>query len=150
MDLDFSGAPMISAPRSQVFQRLLDPDAVAAAAPGVDGVERVGDNHFRIASSLGIGAIKLQFTLDVELSDIVEPEQASMRVHGHAPGTAVDVRTSIRLEEVGSAETQLHWQARATITGALSKFGGLVEGAVRKLTDEFWETFARQASEAAG
>lgn len=150
MELDFSGAPMISAPRAEVFQRLLDPEAVAAAAPGVDGVETVSDNHFRIASRFGVGAIKLQFTLDVELSDIIEPEHARMRVHGKAPGTAVDVGTSIRLEETGPAETKLHWQARATISGALANFGGLVEGAVRKLTDEFWETFARQTSEATG
>jgi carbon monoxide dehydrogenase subunit G len=149
MDLDFSGAPLISAPRSMVFKRLLDPEAVAAAAPGVESIEPVGDNHFRLSSAFGVGAIRLQFSLDVELSDIVEPEHATMRAYGKAPGSMVDVHTSIRMEEKGAAETQLHWKARAAISGMLANLPGqMVEGAVRKLTDEFWDTFAQQASEA--
>ena len=120
-------------------------------APGVESVETVSEHHFRIASGFGVGAIKLQFTLDIELSDIIEPKQAKMRAHGKAPGSMVDVQTSIQLEEKGPAETQLHWQARATISGTLASLGGrLLEGAVRKLTDEFWDTFAQQASEATG
>ncbi|MEE8062176.1 MAG: carbon monoxide dehydrogenase subunit G [Gemmatimonadales bacterium] len=151
MHLDFSGAPMIAAPRPMVFQRLIDPETVSAAAPGVESVETVGDHHFRISSGFGVGAIKLQFILDVELSDIVAPERAKMRAHGKAPGSMVDVQTSIQLEEKGPDETQLHWQARATISGTLASLGGrLLEGAARKLTEEFWDTFARQASEATG
>ena len=153
MELDFSGAPLITAPRSMVFQRLLDPDAVAAAAPGVESIEPVGDHHFRVSSAFGVGAIRLQFSLDIELSDIVEPERATMRAYGEAPGSMVDVHTSIRLEEKGPppVQTQLHWEARATINGMLAKLPGrMVEGAVRKLTDEFWDTFAQQASKASG
>ena len=151
MDLDFSGAPLISAPRSMVFQRLLDPEAVAAATPGVESIEPVADHHFRLSSAFGVGAIRLQFSLDIELSDIAEPEHATMRAYGKAPGSMVDVRTSIRLEEKGPVETQLHWKARASISGMLASLPGrMVEGAVRKLTDDFWDTFAQQASEASG
>ena len=150
MQLEFSGAPMIAAPRDAVFRRLLDPNLVAAAAPGVESVERVDDHHFRVSSGFGVGAIRLQFVLNVELSDIVEPESASMRAHGNAPGSMVDVLTSIRLDDKGPGETQLHWEAVAKISGTLASLGGrLLEGAVRKLTDDFWATFAQQASEAA-
>lgn len=151
MHLDFSGEPIISAPRTHVWQRLLDPYAVAAAAPGVESVETIDDTHFRVISGIGVGAMRLNFTLEIELSDLVEPESARMHARGDAPGSNVDLRTSIRLTEQGPGATQLQWEANAKITGVIVSIGArLLEGAVRKLTDEFWETFARQSSEAAG
>lgn len=148
MNLDFAGAPRIAAPLTDVWRRLLDPHAVAAAAPGVESVELVDPMHFRIIASLGVGAIRFRVPLNVEFSDIVEHTSASMHAQGTAPGSGVDVRTSIVLDETGPRETQLHWQATATITGTLANIGSrLLEGAVGKLTSEFWDTFARQASQ---
>ena len=150
MHLDFSGEPMISAPRQAVWRRLLDPHAVAAAAPGVKSVEAIDDTHFKVVSGLGVGAIRLSFTLEIELSDLVEPESARMHARGKAPGSEVEVLTSIKLHERDEETTQLSWEATATISGTIASIGArMVEGAMRKLTDEFWDTFAQQASAAA-
>lgn len=150
MHLDFSGEPLISAPRHAVWLRLLDPHAVAAAAPGVESVEAIDATRFKVVSSLGVGAIRLSFALDIELSDLVEPESARMHAHGKAPGSEIDVRTTILLHERDAETTQLQWEATATISGTIASIGArLLEGAVRKLTDDFWDTFAQQASAAA-
>jgi len=149
MQLEFSGAPLVAAPLPDVWRRLLDPHVVAAAAPGVQTVELIDATHFTVLSSLGLGVIKLSFPLEVEFSDIVEHTSARMRARGHASGSVVDVHTSIALDEHGTGATQLRWEATAHVSGALAAFGTrLLESVVRKLTAEFWETFARQASEA--
>ena len=57
----------------------MDPNFVAASAPGVESVEAVDPTHFKVVSGLGVGAVKVKFKLDVELSDIVEPERLKMR-----------------------------------------------------------------------
>ncbi len=150
MHLDFSGEPMIAAPRHAVWLRLLDPHIVAAATPGMESVEAIDDTHFKVVSGLGVGAIRLSFTLDIELSDLVEPSSARMRARGKAPGSEVDVRTTILLHERDAETTQLQWEATATISGTIASIGArFLEGAVRKLTDDFWDTFAQQASAAA-
>lgn len=150
MHLDFSGEPMIAAPRHTVWLRLLDPRTVAAATPGMESVEAIDDTHFKVVSGLGVGAIRLSFTLDIELSDLVEPKSARMRARGKAPGSEVDVRTTILLHERDAETTQLQWEATATISGTIASIGArFLEGAVRKLTDDFWDTFAQQASAAA-
>ncbi len=150
MDLDFSGEPMIAAPRHAVWLRLLDPHAVAAATPGVESMEPIDDTHFKVVSGIGVGAIRLSFTLDIELSDLVEPKSARMHARGKAPGSEVDVRTTILLLERDAETTQLQWEATATISGTIASIGArFLEGAVRKLTDDFWDTFAQQASAAA-
>ena len=96
MRLEFSGAPEIAAPREKVWGHLLDPNFVAACAPGVESVEAVDPTHFKVISGLGVGAVQVKFKLDVELFDMVEPERLKMAARGKAPGSAVDVVSSLR------------------------------------------------------
>ncbi|HWB42292.1 MAG TPA: carbon monoxide dehydrogenase subunit G [Gemmatimonadales bacterium] len=147
MRLEFSGAPEITAPRETVWARLMDPDFVAASAPGVESVEAVDPTHFKVITGLGVGAVKVKFKLDIELSDIVELERLRMAARGKAPGSAVDVVSSVRLDEAGSGRTRLNWSATTNVSGTLASVGArLLEGTARRLTEEFWTDFARRVS----
>jgi carbon monoxide dehydrogenase subunit G len=147
MKLEFTGAPEITATRDVVWARLMDPDFVAASAPGVETVEALGPTRFKVISGLGLGAIRVKFQLDVELSDLVPKERLRMTARGRAPGSTVDVVSSVRLEPTGERRTRLVWVATSTIGGALASFGaGLVEWTARRMTEEFWSDFARRVS----
>jgi len=147
MKLEFSGAPEIQASREKVWARLMDPTFVAVSAPGVESVEAVDATRFRVISGLGVGSVKVKFKLDVELSDIVEPERLRMVARGKAPGSAVDVMSSVRLEETGNGHTRLNWSATSTVSGTVASVGArLLEGTARKLTEEFWTDFARRVN----
>lgn len=145
MKLEFAGAPEITAPREQVWERLMDPNFVAASAPGVESVEAVDPTHFKVVSGLGVGAVKVRFKLDVELSDVVPPERLRMAARGRAPGSAVDVVSNVRLDDAGNGRTRLSWSATSTISGTVASVGArLLEGTARRLTEEFWTDFARR------
>jgi len=146
MKLEFSGAPVITASPQQVWQRLLDPDFVAASAPGVESVEATDPTHFKVISGLGIGAIKVRCKLDVELFDIGEGEQLKMRARGNAPGSAVEVVSSLRVENAGGGKTRLNWSATSEVSGTVASVGArLLEGTARRLTEQFWTDFAQRA-----
>ena len=146
MKLEFSGAPVIDAPRMAVWQRLMDPNFIAASAPGVETVEAVDPTHFNVISGLGIGPVRLQFRLDVELSDIVEQERLRMVALGRGPGSEVDVVSSVRLEDAGPGRTRLDWAATCSVSGVLAGLGTrMLEGTARRLTEDFWTDFARRA-----
>ena len=147
MKLEFSGTPEITASREKVWERLMDPNFVAASGPGVESVEAVDPTHFKVVSGLGVGAVKVRFKLDVELSDVVPPERLRMTARGRAPGSAVDVVSNVRLEDAGNGRTRLHWAATSTISGTVASVGArLLEGTARRLTEEFWTDFARRVS----
>jgi carbon monoxide dehydrogenase subunit G len=147
MKLEFSGAPVIDAPRNEVWARLMDPDFIAASAPGVETVEAVDATHFNVISGLGIAAVRLQFRLEVELTDIVEQERLRMVALGRGPGSEVDVVSNVRLEDAGPGRTRLQWAATCTVGGVLAGLGTrLLEGTARRLTEDFWTDFARRAS----
>ena len=147
MQLEFSGAPEITAPQARVWERLMDPDFVAASAPGVQSVERVDPTHFRVISGLGVGPLRVSFQLDVELSDIVAPERLRMTALGRAAGSAVDTVSSVRLEPLDERRTRLAWTATVAISGAVAGLGArLLEGTARRMTEDFWADFARRVS----
>jgi carbon monoxide dehydrogenase subunit G len=147
MKLEFSGAPEITASRQQVWAKLMDPDFVAASAPGVESVEAVDPTRFKVVSGLGVGSIKVRFKLDVELFDVVPEQQLKMRARGKAPGSAVDVVSHLRLEDAGPEKTRLNWSATSEVSGTVASVGArLLEGTARRLTEEFWTDFARRVS----
>jgi carbon monoxide dehydrogenase subunit G len=147
MKLDFAGAPEITAPRETVWAKLMDPDFVAASGPGVESVERIDPTHYKVISGLGVGTVKVRFKLDVELSDIVEGQRLKMRARGKAPGSAVEVMSSLQLEDAGAERTRLNWSATSQVSGTVASVGArLLEGTARRLTEEFWTDFARRVS----
>jgi uncharacterized protein len=145
MKLHFAGAPEMTTTRAHAWRRLMDPHFVAQSAPGVESVETIDPTHFKVISAFGVGAIKLRFALNVELSDVVEPDHATMRARGKAPGSNVDVVANLRLEDVQPGRVRLNWAADSDVSGTVASVGArLLEGTARKLTEEFWTDFARR------
>lgn len=144
MKLQFSGDPVITAPRQIVWNRLTDPDFIARSAPGVESVQTVDPTHFTVVSGLGLGPMKVRFTLEVELFDVVERESLRMRSLARGPGSVVDVVSAVRLEDAQTG-TRLNWSATSDVSGTVASLGPrLVEGAARMMTEQFWTDFARR------
>jgi carbon monoxide dehydrogenase subunit G len=155
LHLEFSGAPTIGASRPAVWRRLLEPHFVAASVPGVESVEVLAPDRFRILSSLRFGPMAMQLTTEVELADLVEPERARLRASMSASGSTMTAVSTIRLDaeagaEAGAADrTVLAWTATVDIDGMLAGVGAtLVEGSARTLTTDFWTDFARRVETA--
>lgn len=147
MKLEFSGSPEIMAGKERVWARLMDPHFLARSAPGVESVEVIDPTHFKVVSGFGAGSFKIRFTMDVELFDIAPERSARMRMQAQAPGSAVDVLSSIEIQNAGPNAVRLNWSATSEITGTVAGLGArLMEGAARRLTEQFWTDFARRVT----
>jgi len=148
--LDFSGAPEIAAPPAEVWKRLLDHEFVASVAPGVESVEPIDDRHFKVISAFGVGAVKVKFQLDVELSEVKPPKSLKMSAHGKAPGSGVEVSTTLEIEPIPPNRSRLKWSASSEVRGTVASVGArLLKGTAKKLTEHFWDTFAARVGEGA-
>lgn len=88
MRLSFSGAPEVAAALHVVWPRIVDPHFVARHGPGVESVEVLDPQHFRVISGFGVGSIKLRFGIDVELIEVIPTSRLTMKARGKAPGSA--------------------------------------------------------------
>lgn len=147
MRVEFAGTQTVTAPVTQVWERLLDADFVASCAPGVDKVERIDDTHYKVIAMLGVGSIQLRFAINLELADLVPPTSARMIVRGNAPGSALSAESAVVLTADGPRTTSLAWTVGADVRGTVASTGARVlKGAAKKLTEKFWTTFAKRAA----
>ncbi len=148
MKLQFSGSPEITASRDRVWRRLIDPRFVAASAPGVESVEVIDPTHFTVTSAFGPASMKARLTLDGEMFQLVPGTSAKMRLRGRAAGSEIDVLSTIALRDGGPGRVFLDWSASSELSGRMAGLGArLIEGIVRKMTEQFWTDFARRVGQ---
>jgi uncharacterized protein len=146
--LQFSGAPWVTAPKHIVWQRLVDPRFVAGSAPGIESVEVIDATHFRVVSGFGPRAMKARITLDGQLFDLVPGVSAKMRLRGNGPGSVIEVLSTITVRDADVGKVRLHWTATSELSGTIANLGAkLLEGVARRMTEQFWEDFARRVGE---
>ncbi|MBZ0163280.1 MAG: molybdopterin-dependent oxidoreductase [Notoacmeibacter sp.] len=145
-----SGAAEFAVSQQELWNTLLDPDTLAGIIPGCHSVTRVADTHFRADVTLGVGPVKGRYTVDVELSNLVEP--ASAILSGTARGAlgSGSGRGHVWLEATG-AGTRLSYEYEARVGGKVAAVGGrLLDGAARMVIGQFFKALGRQARKASG
>ena len=130
----FEGTERVAANQPKVWAFLMDPQQVGSCGPGVESVEPVDATHFKARATVGVGFIKARFVVDMEMADLHEPDSATMKAHGQAPGSAVDATATMQLTPDGADGTNLAWAADVNISGTLASVGArLIQGTAEKM-----------------
>jgi carbon monoxide dehydrogenase subunit G len=116
------GTHVFDAPRDIVWPMLLDPKVLAKALPGCERLEQVGDNQYEGAMKIKIGPVQGTFDGQITLSDITEPESASISVSGEGIPGFVTGTGRLTLEEAGE-QAALAYEGDAQIGGRLAAVG---------------------------
>lgn len=142
--MDMSGEKRVPAPRDKVWAGLNDPDALKAAIPGCESVEKKSDTEFAARVVMAIGPVKAKFSGAVTLADLDPPNgytlsgQGSGGVAGFGKGEA-----KVSLREDG-ADTVIAYQVHASVGGKLAQVGQrLIDTTAKKLADQFFENFSQ-------
>ncbi len=137
--MHFTGQQKIRATMPEIWAFFMDPDKVAQCAPGFKSMEVLGPDHFKPTLSVGVGPVRATFTLDVQLSEMHEPDHAVMTARGSAAGSAVEVRAAVSLTPESDEITDLNYDAQVNVSGTLASVGSrLMEGTANKLTAQFF------------
>jgi uncharacterized protein len=142
----FEGTVTIKAPRAEVWDYLTDPHKVGHCVPGVESVEVLeGEPKFRAVVEIGFGSVKARFSGTGEFTELDAPNRATLKAHGKAPGSAVDVLSVMRLADGPDDTTELKWTADITILGTLASLAARMMGSVtKKLSAEFFQCFKKK------
>ena len=147
--MEMSGERRIEASRAAVWRALNDPEVLREAIPGCQELERTGENAYAAKVQAKVGPVKANFSGNVTLRDIVEPE--SYRIEGEGSGGAAGFAkggASVTLAEEDGA-TVLSYQVDAQVGGKLAQIGSrLIGGTARKLADQFFNRFTEVVEDA--
>jgi carbon monoxide dehydrogenase subunit G len=136
--MQFSGSVEIAAPRAAVWDFVSDPEKMGSCGPGVETVETIDENTFLARAKVKVGPIGAKFTVNAEFMERVEPDRATVRARGKAPGSAVDGTAEMTLRDGDQPDTTvMDWSADVQISGMMASLGArMIEGTANKLIGE--------------
>jgi carbon monoxide dehydrogenase subunit G len=133
-----TGSARLSAPPERVFEALHDPEVLVATIPGVQTLERVDGDRYKMTVVAGVASIKGAYDGEVVLTDQQPPKSFTMRAKGAgAPGTVdATVRVSLAQDDGG---TRLDYDADAIVGGMVGGVGQrMLTGVSRKMAAQFF------------
>lgn len=146
--MEQTGTYEIPAPRDAVWAALNDPEVLGDCIPGCQAVERVDEQHFTAKVKAKIGPVSASFQGEIELDDLNPPESYTLK--GGAKGGAAGFgkgEAKVRLDVIDETHTQLSYELKASVGGKLAQVGSrLVDGAARKMAEEFFSAFSLRVS----
>jgi carbon monoxide dehydrogenase subunit G len=135
-----NGTATLNAPRDRVWTALNDPEVLVRTIPGVERLEAVGEDVYRMTIIAGVASIKGTYLGNVALSDPSPPSAFTLKASGAgAPGT-VDAAVRVTLEDAADGGTLVSYAADAVVGGAVGGVGQRVlAGVAKKTAGEFFK-----------
>lgn len=145
--MEQTGEYRIAAPRQQVWLGLNDPTVLARCIDGCQSMEKLADDRFDAAVKARIGPVNSLFRAELTLRDVQPPSSyvIDASVKGGPAGFAKG-KAEVNLEQDGDA-TLLRYAVTASVGGKVAQVGSrLIDGAARKMADDFFHAFGREVS----
>jgi carbon monoxide dehydrogenase subunit G len=144
--MDLTATYKFAAPPSEVWNVLMDPDAIAGCLPGCRELRPLGEDRYQAELTVGVAAISGTFAATIALLDKVPPHSYRLSVEatgkpGFARGSAAIVLSP---EDGGTAVTLT---AQAEVGGLIARVGQrMIEGVARMTMDRFYGCLAKRIS----
>lgn len=148
MAMTMSGAVELSAAPAAVWDKLNDADVLRACIPGCEELEQIDGGGYRAVVKAKIGPVSARFKGRVALSDLDPPK--SYRISGEGEGGVAGFAkggafVSLTPNEAG---TLLSYEVEAHVGGKIAQLGQrLINGAAKKIADEFFANFAKSVED---
>ena len=151
--MEQSGEYRIQAGLDEVWSGLNDPEILARCIDGCLAMEKVADDRFETSVKAKIGPVSATFQAVLELTDVVLSE--SYTIHANVKGGAAgfgkgSAAVGLTADPDHPGATLLRYQVQASVGGKLAQIGSrLIDGAARKMADDFFAAFGEVVSGAA-
>jgi carbon monoxide dehydrogenase subunit G len=144
--MELTQTHLLPVPLQTAWDALNDPAVLQRCIPGCESITAAGDNAYDVAMTAAVGPVKARFKGRMELTDIVPPTSYRLNFDGQGGAAGFGKGTAqVQLAPEGPTVTRLSYTAHAQEGGKLAKIGSrLVDGAARKLADEFFQRFAAE------
>jgi carbon monoxide dehydrogenase subunit G len=147
VNLQYSGEEHIPIGRDRVWTFVTDPEKVGRCFPEVVNVTVQDATHFDATVKVGVGPVRGNFKLKVELLPDAAAQRLDMKISGGGFGSAVDLTAGADLVDTGQGATTLKWSGQAVARGPVAAVGGRVlDAQAQKLIAQAFANVREQLS----
>lgn len=149
--MEMTGEQRIPVQQEAVWRALNDLDVLKACIPGCESIAPAGDNQFDVALTAKVGPVSAKFKGKLALADLNPPHSYNLSFEGQG-GVAGFAKggAQVTLTPEGG-DTRLGYAVKANVGGKLAQIGSrLIDGAAKKLAEQFFVAFNKHVAEAQG
>ena len=137
--MKITGKHTINASRDQVWERLIDPDTIAGCLPGVESLDKIGDDEYSMAMNIGIGMVKGTYTGKVRLSNMNEPTDYQMYVEGSGRPGFIKGTGTVRLADGENSTTDIEYDGDVEVGGPVGAVAQrMLGGVANRMVGQFF------------
>jgi carbon monoxide dehydrogenase subunit G len=145
VNLQYSGEEKIPANVGTVWAFVTNPEKVGRCFPDVVAVTVQDPTHLDAVVKVGVGPVRGNFKLKVELVPDPSRHHLDMKVSGGGFGSAVDLTATADLVDTGVGTTLLNWSGQAVARGPIAAVGGRVlDSEAKKLIEKAFGNIRQQ------
>ena len=131
--MDGNGSLKLDANKEKSWDVLLDPDVLERCIMGCEKLELVDENTYHADLSVGIAAVKGQYTSVIKITNIEKPDRYTLIVQGEGGPGNVEATANIELTEENEQTTVLSYSYEAEVGGKVAMVGQRMLGGVAKV-----------------
>lgn len=140
--MELESSRLLPVDRERAWQALNDPEALKAAIPGCESIEKTGENEYTVVMTAAIGPVKAKFKGRLTLTDIVAPQSYTLTFDGQGGVAGFGKGTAHVMLVPEGSQTRLDYRVKAQVGGKIAQVGSrLIDSAARKVADDFFDAF---------
>jgi len=148
--MKLEGTHHVHAPRTKVFQYLVDPAVLQRCIPGCERLERTAENTYAATIRTGVGTIKGLFTGTVRLEDMRPPEHYRIVVEGKGSPGFLKGSGDLDLQEEGDT-TVIKYTGDIQVGGTIAGVGQrMIQGTAKMMAAQFFLALEAEAKTKVG
>ena len=143
--MKIEGKHQLDAPRTRVFEALINPEVLQRVIPGCERLEKTGVNTFAATIRTGVGSIKGVFNGTVRLEDLRFPDHFRMIVEGKGTPGFLKGSGDLDFEALGEG-TSINYTGDVQVGGTIASVGQrMIQGAVKMMATQFFTALTAEA-----
>ncbi len=144
--MKISGTYTLPVPPERAYQMMQDPQVLARAIPGCQGLEKTGENEYQMKMAMVLASLSGAFEGKVRITEQTPPTSFRLVVEGSGRIGFVKGEGLLKLREADGG-TEVSYEGDAQVGGTIAAIGQrLIDGTAKMMTKKFFDKLAEAAS----
>jgi uncharacterized protein len=135
-----SGSYVLEVPQEKAYQMMQDPQILARAMPGCEGLEQIGENEYRMKMKMVLASLSGVFEGKVRIADQSPPSSFRLIVEGSGRPGFIKGEGLLKLAPAAGGGTQVSYDGDVQVGGTIAAVGQrLLDGTAKILIRKFFD-----------
>ncbi|MGH9810098.1 MAG: SRPBCC family protein [Terriglobia bacterium] len=137
--MKISGTNHLNVPPERAYEMMQDPEVLAKAMPGCEGLEKIGPDEYRMKMKMAMASLSGAFESKVRITDQTPPTSFKLLVEGTGK---IGFMKGEGLLKLSAAEggTDVSYEGDVQVGGTIAAVGQrLIDGTAKMMIKRFFE-----------